>query len=74
MWTGLKGVEDMVEAISASNADMASLDGKNDAAVQIIRAEWVVLWVLVRHLTTQKELGICWYLLYRLLGTQCPLV
>ena len=34
----------------------------------------VVLWVIVRTLTTQQEVGTCCYLLHRLLGPQCPLV
>ena len=38
VWNRWQGVEDMVEAISASDEDMAVLDGKNAAADQIIRA------------------------------------
>ena len=50
------------------------LDGKNATADQIIRSARVVLWVLVRELTAQKELGTCWYLLDILLGPWFPLV
>ena len=38
VWNRWQGVEDMVEAISASEEDMAVLDGKNSAADHIIWA------------------------------------
>ena len=74
MWTILQGVEDMGESIAASNSDMEVLYGKNTTSDQIILAAWVVLWVLVRKITAQKELGTCWYRLDLLLGPWCPLV
>ena len=74
VWTILQGVEDMGESIAASNSDMEVLYGKNTTSDQIILAAWVVLWVLVRKITAQKELGTCWYRLDLLLGPWCPLV
>ena len=41
---------------------------------QIVRAAWVVLRVLVRPLTTERDLGTCCYLLDRHMGPCCPLV
>ena len=52
VWTSLQEVEDMGDSITASDEDVAVLDGKNATADQIIRATRVVLWVLVGHLTT----------------------
>ena len=63
----------MGESITASDKDMAMLDGKNAAADQITRAARVVLQVLVGHHTTQQELGTRWYLLDCLLAPWCPL-
>ena len=53
---------------------MEVLDGKNAAADQIILATRIVLWVLLRKITAQQELGTCRYLLDLLLGIWCPLV
>ena len=53
MWTGFQGAEDIGEAISASDVDMAALDGKNSAD-KIVRAAWVILQALVGPLTTQR--------------------
>ena len=61
-------------SISASNSDMAALDGRNSQADHIFRAACVVLRVLVRPLTTKWEVGTCWYLLPCLIGPQFPLV
>ena len=74
VWTSLQGVEDMGDSIAASNSDIEVLDGKNAAADQIILAARVILWVLVRKNTAQKELGTYWYLLDLLLGPWCPLI
>ena len=71
---GLQGTEDVGAAIAASDADMAALDGRNDQADQISQTVRVILRVVVGPLTTQREVGICCYLLHRLLGPQCPLV
>ena len=53
---------------------MAAPDGRNSAVDQIVWAEQVVPRVLVGPLTTQRQLGMCYYMVNRLLGPQCPLV
>ena len=67
-------MEDDGEAIAASDADMAALDGRNSAEDQFFRAVRVVLRVIFGPLITQRELGMCCYLLNHLMGTQFPLV
>ena len=74
MWTGLQGTEDVMAAISESNAYMAALDGCNDQADHTVWSASVVLWVLVGPLKMQRELCMCCYLLHHLLGPQCLLV
>ena len=74
LWTSLQGMEDMGYSIAVSKVEMEVLDGKNAAADQIILAARVILWVLVRKNTAQKELGTYWYLLDLLLGPWCPLI
>ena len=74
VWAGLQGAEDVGGAIAASDADMADLDGRNTQADWIVRAENVVLRVLVGPLTTHQEVGTCCYLIQCLLGPQCPLL
>ena len=59
MWEGLLGSKDVGAAIAASDLDMAALDGRNTQANQIVRAERVVIWFIVRPLTTQQEVGTC---------------
>ena len=57
MCKGLQGAEDDREAITASDVDMAELDGINSALDQIVRAAWVVLRVLVCPLTVHRKIG-----------------
>ena len=71
---GLQGSEDLVSAIAASDADMAAPGVSNAQANQIVRASRVLLRVIVRPLTMQREVVTCCYLIHRLLGPQCPLV
>ena len=57
VWTGLQGPEDAGESMSASDLDMAALDGLNATADQIFRAARVFLRVLVGHINNHRELG-----------------
>ena len=74
IWMGFQATEDVGYAISASNANIAALDGRNTQAKQIVRATCVILRVIVRPLTMQWDVGTCCYILHRLLRPQCPLV
>ena len=51
-WTGLQVDEDVGYAITATNADMDGLDGRNAQADQIVWSARVLLWVIVGPLTT----------------------
>ena len=73
-WTELQGPEDVGDAIVASDADVAALDGRNAQADQIVWEACVILWILVGSLTTQQEIVTCCYLLRRLLGPWSPMV
>ena len=70
MRISLQGLDDVCAAIAASNADMDAFDGRNTQVNQIIPALRVVLQIIVRPLTTQREVVTCCYLLHHLLGPQ----